>query len=164
MKPIALTVAAGIAAGTLLTGTAAVAAPGHPGADQHATTVQAGRSAPAAAASPKAAVPALAYNGACGAGYVQRDSMVLTGWGAVYLTYNSSNGYNCAVTVRSNPGGVQSMGVAVRISGNPSSVVVDSGEYTTYAGPVYLHAAGQCIDWWGWTEDVVQEMDHSHCG
>jgi hypothetical protein len=30
---------------------------------------------------------------------------------------------------------------------------LDSGNYTTYAGPVYVSAAHKCIDWGGWIDD-----------
>ncbi|MEU3734862.1 spore-associated protein A [Streptomyces sp. NPDC033538] len=63
------------------------------------------------------------------------------------LLYNPSNGYNCAVLVKdsgnSNYGSPSSMSVAIRAAGG--SWHRDSGSYTTYAGPVYVHAPSTCV-------------------
>ncbi|WP_017573925.1 hypothetical protein, partial [Nocardiopsis halotolerans] len=92
------------------------------------------------------AAPAFAasYNGACGSGYGVVNKIELPdNRGTTFLTYNNSNGYNCVVTVRTNPGATTLMEAFIRTSGS-SSWKKDRGDYTTYAGPVYLHAAGQC--------------------
>jgi len=99
-----------------------------------------------------AAAPASAatYNGACGTGYVVVNSaQVPASLGTVFLTYNSSNGYNCAVTIRNNPGTALPMNVGLRRAGNESSAQYDPGSYTTYAGPVYVYGSGSCMDWGG---------------
>jgi hypothetical protein len=88
----------------------------------------------------------LAYNGACGSGYVLLTSRSLAG-GTVYLTYNASAGKNCVVTVRSNPGSRIEMCAKVSKAGKPW--IQDCDAYTTYAGPVYVDARGVCIDWGG---------------
>jgi hypothetical protein len=108
-------------------------------------------------------VPATAYNGACGSGYVQKDSMALSTLGVVYLTYNSSNGYNCVVTVRANPGTKLYMEAGVELYGT-GTYKADFGLYTTYAGPVYLQAPGQCINWWGHIDTEFKEQQKVHCG
>ena len=112
---------------------------------------------------PARVVPYTSYNGVCGSGYSVIDSAVLSTLGTVYLTYDSSSGYNCVVTVRANPGTAMEMSAAIRLTGN-STWIIDEGNYTTYAGPVYLHAPGQCIDWAGSIAGTsVQRLD-THCG
>ncbi len=111
------------------------------------------------------AIPATAeaasYNGACGSGYSVIDSLPLAE-GTVFLTYNSSNGYNCVVTVRSNPSSyLKSMDAGIRLSGG--TWIEDSSFYTTYAGPVRLHAPHACIDWQGSIDGEVNYQYNSHC-
>ncbi|NYH54842.1 MULTISPECIES: spore-associated protein A [Nocardiopsis] len=98
-------------------------------------------------ASPAAAAT---YGGECGSGYKVVNEDNIGSKGTVYLTYNSSNGYNCVVAKRNNPGSAILMeaGLSVSPAGNHWDVY-DGGYYTTYAGPVYLHASGQCVDWMG---------------
>lgn len=97
------------------------------------------------------AVPAHAaaatYNNACGSGYKVLGTLDLTG-GHAYLTYSSTSGYNCVVTVRNTSGTAVEMGAWVRRYSD-WEVASDFGSYTTYAGPVYLSAVDQCIDWGG---------------
>ncbi|MUL42476.1 spore-associated protein A [Streptomonospora sp. PA3] len=110
--------------------------------------------APAAAAS---------YNGACGDGYVvvnQRD----LDRGTVYLTYNSGNGYNCVVTVRDNPGTRLTMFAGISRQSDSAWYDVDQGEYTTYAGPVYRHAPGECVTWGGAIEGDYNGGNNTNCG
>ncbi|MFD6951343.1 spore-associated protein A [Nocardiopsis sp. TSRI0078] len=104
-----------------------------------------------ALASPAAAAPPVApYNGACGSGYGVVNHAGIGSKGTVFVTYNNSTGYNCAVTVRANPGAAVEMVVSIKRTSDPASAAkMDSGYYTTYAGPVYLHAADQCVDWMG---------------
>lgn len=160
-KYIALAAVAVAAGGMLLAAPGADAAPA---AGPVASGVAA-QNAPRAAAAPGAGpvVPATAYNGACGSGYVQKDSMALSNLGVVYLTYNSSNGYNCVVTVRANPGTKLYMEAGVQLYGS-DTYKNDFGLYTTYAGPVYVHAPGQCINWWGHIDTEFKEKDKDHCG
>lgn len=162
MKRIAFAVAAAAAAGTLLTATSAVAAPSQGSRSTTPFTAGAHRSAPSAAKAVGAVSPAT-YNNACGSGYSVIDTLTLTG-GHVYLTYNGSNGYNCVVTVRNTAGTAEFMAAGIRLAGNDASEVVDADDYTSYAGPVYLHAAGKCIDWIGQIASAAQEQDDSHCG
>ncbi len=105
-----------------------------------------------------AAAPASAdsgYNGACGSGYTVIDQEA-TGQGqdgaggVTYLTYNSSNGYNCVVTV--NTTGTTEW-LDARVEVHDGTWVLDDGHYQSYAGPVYVYAAGQCIDWGGGEAD-----------
>jgi hypothetical protein len=155
VKRIALTAAAIAVTGIASAVPSAFATDGHNNGGTH-PTAQAHRSAPAAASS------AAAYNGACGSGYSVIDSLPISTTGTVYLTYNGTNGYNCVVTIRSNPGTAVFMLAAIELTGS-GNWVRDKGYYTTYAGPVYLHAAGQCIDWDGQIGSDANAEGNSHC-
>lgn len=65
------------------------------------------------------AVPSVAqaagYNGVCGSGYRVVDSMPLAG-GTAFLTYNSSTGQNCAVTVRNSTGSPVYVLASIRVA------------------------------------------------
>lgn len=91
---------------------------------------------------------ATSYNGACGTGYKVIDSMRVggTGLGTAYLTYN--NGWNCVVVVTDTPGARAYMEAILKRSAD-SEWAEDSGTFTQYAGPVYVYAAGSCVDWGG---------------
>ncbi|MFJ1708005.1 spore-associated protein A [Kitasatospora sp. NPDC088346] len=113
------------------------------------------------------AVPSVAqaadYNGACGSGYRVVDSMSLKG-GTAFLTYNSSTGQNCAVTVRDSPGSPVYVLASISLATGGNPWYKDGDYYGSYAGPVYVHAPGQCIDWIAQIEwDSAQQLD-SHCG
>lgn len=115
-----------------------------------------------------AAGPAQAagYNGACGSGYGVIDSMSVgfQGAGTTYLTYNSSNGYNCVVTMN-NTGSTMWVNAEIEVSGG--DWIEDSGKYHSYAGPVYVHAAHKCIDWGGYVaydSGVTDIVWNDHCG
>ncbi|MFC7328830.1 spore-associated protein A [Marinactinospora rubrisoli] len=107
---------------------------------------------------------AAAYGGQCGAGYEWIQSRFLDG-GTVYLTYNASNGYNCVVTIRDDPGSAVYMNAFVKRS-TEDAWVRDPGNYTTYAGPVYTYARSQCVDWGGTIYGVSNQVvvTRSACG
>lgn len=108
---------------------------------------------------------AATYNGACGSGYSVVNQDNVGGLGTVFLTYDNSTGQNCVVTIRNNPGQpVTWMNAAIRIAGDQSTVVEDPGHYTTYAGPVYLNAAGKCVDWAGAISDQNGGDEKTNCG
>ncbi|MFB8028655.1 MULTISPECIES: hypothetical protein [unclassified Streptomyces] len=108
--------------------------------------------ASAAAASPSAV---------CGSGYSVIDSKDL-GPAVIYLTYNSSNGYNCVTTILdSYDGGAMWMGSSIQKSGG--SELKDYGGYTRFAGPVYVSAPDTCIKWGGGVQDVVWKSGWEHC-
>jgi hypothetical protein len=91
---------------------------------------------------------AAAYNNVCGSGYgVVNSAHLPDGLGTVYLTYNPGNGKNCAVSVRSRKGERMAMDVQLARASDPDSAVLDTGDFTEYAGPVYLEAKGQCVTW-----------------
>ncbi|MEV4051892.1 spore-associated protein A [Amycolatopsis sp. NPDC049688] len=104
---------------------------------------------------------AAGYNGVCGSGYSVIDHHDIAG-GTVFLTYSSSTGNNCVVTVRNTPGTAIYMDAFIRLSG---SLVWndDPGYWTTYAGPRYVHAPGRCIDWGGSIGSVTWIEYNSHC-
>ncbi|WP_407986356.1 spore-associated protein A [Kitasatospora sp. CMC57] len=113
------------------------------------------------------AVPSVAqaatYNGVCGSGYRVIDSVELVG-GTAFLTYDSSTGQNCAVTVRTNPGDKVYMLASIRV-GIPNSPWHKDGDYYgTYAGPVYVSAPGQCIDWVAQIDQSSSVRFDIHCG
>lgn len=69
------------------------------------------------------------------------------GLGTLYLLWDQESGQNCAITV----GSVSSrtyMDVGLRHEGG-SNAVWDHGDFTQYAGPVYLEARQICVDWTG---------------
>lgn len=108
---------------------------------------------------------AAAYNGACGAGYQVIDKLTVggTGTGTAYLTYN--NGWNCVVTVSNTPGQRDWMEASIELS-DGGDWITDAKYYTKYAGPVYVYAPNQCIDWGrtvGYKGMVWLEWD-DHCG
>ncbi|MCY9786239.1 spore-associated protein A [Nocardiopsis sp. EMB25] len=121
----------------------------------HRTLVRGAAVALALAATVALAAPAPAtaasYGGQCGDGYGVLGSADVSG-GTVFVTYNSSEGKNCVVTVRNSTGSAISMDAALKLSSG-TSWQTDPGQWQTYAGPVYLSAAGQCVDWGGSIQD-----------
>lgn len=115
-----------------------------------------------ASAAPASATAA--YNGACGSGYGVVNSAPITNKGTVYLTYNNSTGKNCVVTVRNTSGAKIYMGASVARSDGSSGQISDYGNYTSYAGPVYVDAKGACVDWSGTIEEVTVSTTNSNCG
>lgn len=163
MKRTIIAAALVATAGTVIVAPGAVAATGHDTGNRILPTARAPHNS-TPAKRPTTVSPATAYNGACGSGYSVIDSLPISTLGTVYLTYNSRNGENCVVTVRANPGAATYMAAAIELAGNSSSAIVDDGYYTTYAGPVYLHAPGSCIDWEGQIGSAYTGEQNSHCG
>ncbi|WP_409471730.1 spore-associated protein A [Streptomyces sp. HC307] len=111
---------------------------------------------------------AVSCNGACGSGYGVIDSMD-TYDGHTFLTYNSSTGYNCVVTVSDFPGTSMYLDARLRLSRNDTvwkSNEMDAGIYKYYAGPVYVSARNSCVDWGGeaGAHSHVQVDYDDHCG
>ncbi|GLU47063.1 spore-associated protein A [Nocardiopsis ansamitocini] len=106
----------------------------------------------AAAGTIAAAAPAAAatYNNECGAGYAVVNSANIGSTGTVFLTYNSSTKRNCAITKRNTAGSTVliEVGLSVSPKGNHWDAF-EGGQFTSYAGPIYLSAAGRCVDWGG---------------
>ena len=101
-------------------------------------------------------------NGVCGAGCSVVNSAQIGTVGTVYLTYNRSTGNNCVVTIRSTPGRAVPMTASIG-AGTSTDISEDSGNYTTYAGPAYLHAPGECVNWHGAIAGQVAGKDHTNC-
>lgn len=109
---------------------------------------------------------AASYNGACGAGYGIATSWDITAKGGslvgrLYLTYNTSNGYKCAVTI-SNLGKAVPMKAWIKRS-SASTWVKDEGTYTSYAGPVYTYARGSCVDLHGYVNGASTSPGDTYC-
>ncbi|MCC5580357.1 spore-associated protein A [Microtetraspora sp. AC03309] len=108
--------------------------------------------------------------GPCGSGYT-RVGVYNIGSpkaGSIEVFYNSSNGYNCALTYPLNPGERRWMLISIGISIVGAGSDQDNGYYTTYAGPVYTYAKGQCIDLVGGVDNgyghVYRNLKNVHCG
>lgn len=105
---------------------------------------------------------------ACGGGsYHVIDSRGLNGLATVYLLYNGST--NCVVTWHSSSTVGTARYTSATIQKEGGSQVVDEGSFSTYAGPVKVSAAGQCISWGGAISDgngriYGYESPWSHCG
>ncbi|XMN11225.1 spore-associated protein A [Streptomyces griseobrunneus] len=100
--------------------------------------------------------------GLCGSGHKLVDSAPIGNLGTAYLTWNTNSGKNCLVVVRNEPGAAVSM--SAMIGRNNGIQDVDSGYYTSYAGPVYVDGRGTCIDWGGVIQDREVSRWDSHCG
>jgi len=98
----------------------------------------------------------------CGSGYAVIDSAALTG-GRTYLLYNSGNGNNCVVTMKSTNLGSASA-VSAFLEPQGASRTTDSGNYGYYAGPVVRSAPGTCVKWGGSVGSSAYTSPFEHCG
>lgn len=120
----------------------------------------------ATAAAGTFASPAFAatYGGQCGSGYGVVNKIELPdARGTVFLTYSSSTGNNCVVTIRTNPGQAVLMEAYIRRSGT-TTWNKDSKSYTTYAGPRYVSAVDTCVDWGGTIGNASLTKYRTNCG
>lgn len=101
-------------------------------------------------------------------------------YGRYYLYYDSSTGVNCGVTVATSTGGygvpkpmIAEIDVCgTSTAGNSCNPIVtaddDRGNYSNYAGPVSVKAAGRCIAIFGaitWNGKTgFAETRATHCG
>ena len=110
-----------------------------------------------------AAAAAATYNGECGYGYKVVNSAPIGSQGTVFLTYKSTNGYNCVVTKKNNTSTRTDMFAYLYVpdSGEGDS---DWGSYYSYAGPVYAYGKGMCIDWAGGITNQETWTFGSNCG
>ncbi|WP_043486288.1 MULTISPECIES: hypothetical protein [Streptomyces] len=128
-----------------------------------ATAVLASAVAGTAALAPQAtAATRAAYNGVCGSGYKVVNSAPIGQKGTVYLTYNSAKGKNCVVTVRNTTGAPLPM--FAYLYAYDGAYQEDVGDYTSYAGPVYVEARGKCVDWAGGIDNQATWTYGSNCG
>ncbi|MCH6161953.1 spore-associated protein A [Streptomyces marispadix] len=152
---------AALAAAVFIAGTGLIATAGT------ASAATAGPRNTAATAATTEGAHKAAYNGACGSGYSVVNSAGIAGLGTVYLTYNSSTGKNCVVTIRNEKGDPVHMSAAVRVlkDDEETQPVVEEGEFTEYAGPVYVdEGSGHCIEWSGVIGDEEYFNSGSNCG
>lgn len=98
----------------------------------------------------------------CGSGYSVIDSAAIGTKGRAYLLYNSGNGYNCVVTLKSKGFTASSMSAFLEVKGHTRAT--DSGSFTYYAGPVRRSAAGQCVRWGGTITGTGYTSAFEHCG
>ncbi|MFF9043811.1 spore-associated protein A [Streptomyces parvulus] len=117
--------------------------------------------APAAGAATNGA--SATYNGVCGSGYKVVNSMPIGKTGTVYLTYNSSTGKNCTVTIRNTTGTPTYMVAYVR-NVDTGEEMYDADDYRSYAGPVYAFARGACVEWGGVIGNLQAWNYGSNCG
>ncbi|AWW39244.1 MULTISPECIES: hypothetical protein [Streptomyces] len=111
---------------------------------------------------------AASYNGGCGSGYSVIGSKDV-GDGTAYITYNSSNGYNCVVTVSDTPGTAMYLDARLRIHRTDAvwkANEYDAGTFKYYAGPVYIKAVDTCVDYGGSAGNAsyIQINYGVHCG
>ncbi|MFE7173357.1 spore-associated protein A [Streptomyces sp. NPDC057616] len=114
------------------------------------------------AAVTRSAAAAATYNGACGTGYKVIDSTPVGNSGKIFLTWNESTGKNCAVTIRNTTGAKIHMEVTLKAIDSSQPAAKDSGQYTSYAGPVYVNGRGYCVTWGG-TIGTASAGDSGHC-
>ncbi|MFG2076391.1 hypothetical protein SAMN05421874_107287 [Nonomuraea maritima] len=107
---------------------------------------------------------AASYGGQCGSGYGVVNHIDLpSNRGTVYLTYSSATGRNCVVTVRTTAGTATLVEAYLRRSSS-STWTKDSGNYTSYAGPIYVSAPGECVDWGGTIGTATLYRYDTNCG
>jgi serine/threonine protein kinase len=98
----------------------------------------------------------------CGSGYEVIDSHALSG-ATIYLLYSSGSGKNCVVMM-SKYVITQKIKMSAVLQVQGGSTSSDSGNYTTYAGPLRLSAAGTCVIWGGGFGTSSWKSGWSHCG
>ncbi|MFC7547571.1 serine/threonine protein kinase [Plantactinospora sp. GCM10030261] len=104
----------------------------------------------------------------CGNGYQVINSKPLvsangTPLARVYLMYNSGNGNNCTVAMKTNSVGVRTqISAYLEVKGRDRQT--DSGSFEYYAGPVRARAAGVCVRWGGSTGGASYNSPFEHCG
>ncbi|MEO3786170.1 spore-associated protein A [Actinocorallia sp. B10E7] len=114
-----------------------------------------------------AAAPASAatYGGECGSGYKVVNSDAIGTKGTVFLTYNSSTGKNCAIAKRNTVGSAVLVEVGLGVYPVGSHwPAFQGGYFTSYAGPIYLSAAGRCVDWMGRISGTEGGERKTNCG
>ncbi|PIM73591.1 spore-associated protein A [Streptomyces sp. JV178] len=105
---------------------------------------------------------AATYNGGCGSGYVVVNSAPVGTAGTVFLTYKSSTGLNCVVTVRNSPGSPTTICEKITPRGDREVSKCEQG-VTTWGGPIYAEASGQCVDWRGSIGSATGGKNDTNC-
>jgi hypothetical protein len=85
----------------------------------------------------------------CGSGYKQVASHGIEGQVYFYLEYNSSNGKNCAVALKQRDIGGKDQTDIYMLTQKTLQQAEDDKPYTSYAGPIYLTAPGECVEYGG---------------
>ncbi|MGV9557315.1 spore-associated protein [Streptomyces sp. NPDC003401] len=116
-----------------------------------------------ALAAPASATPNTTPQKVCGSGYKTVNSAAVGSLGTVYLAYNATNGNNCVVTIRTNPGTTLDMSSWIYVP-DTNEGDDDYGRYTSYAGPSYVIGKGHCVDWGGSIANVHVQVTGSNCG
>lgn len=116
-----------------------------------------------ALAAPASAAPNTTPQKVCGSGYKTVNSAAVGSLGTVYLAYNASNGNNCVVTIRNNPGAAVNMSAWIYVP-DTNEGDDDYGRYTSYAGPSYVIGKGLCVDWGGSIGNTSVTVIGSNCG
>ncbi|SBT49217.1 spore-associated protein A [Micromonospora narathiwatensis] len=131
------------------------------------TAVTAAFAATALAGTLVGAAPAYAatYAGECGSGYSVVNSAAIGTKGTVFLAYSSSTGKNCVIAKRNTAGSAVLVEAGLGISPVGSHWPAYEGDYfTSYAGPIYLSAANQCVDWMGRISGTEGGKRGTNCG
>ncbi|MFI9274366.1 CHAP domain-containing protein [Kitasatospora sp. NPDC052896] len=100
-------------------------------------------------------------NALCGSGFGLVDYHDL-GNAVVYLDYSAATGQNCVTTLVDQPGSAVPMNATLSAQGGGSAS--NPGNFSYYAGPVTLPAAGQCVEWGGTYQSASWTSGWSHCG
>ncbi|OLT27839.1 spore-associated protein [Nocardiopsis sp. CNR-923] len=115
----------------------------------------------------QAADPAALCNGGNPGGggtFGQVNSAAIPGGaGTLYLFYNNTTGYNCAVTVNTGVGPTY-VDVGLRQTGNDGTARWGSSGNGQHAGPVYVAARGICVDTTGAVGDQSTALIGTNCG
>lgn len=96
---------------------------------------------------------------ACGGGSYHVIDKQDLGKATIYLLYNGKT--NCVVTWKDSPNGKF---VAASVRSRSKGMDKDAGGYSTYAGPVKVSAAGECIKWGGSYDGDDWDSRWEHCG
>ncbi|MFI8526154.1 M23 family metallopeptidase [Promicromonospora sukumoe] len=99
----------------------------------------------------------------CGSGFAVIDQAALGSVGRTYLLYNSGNGNNCVVTLKSTNLGTPTA-VSAFLEPQGASRTTDSGSFGYYAGPVKRSAPGTCVKWGGSVGSTSYTSPFEHCG
>lgn len=130
-----------------------------------AVTVTAAAAMTAGALTAASPAYAAAYENECGSGYRVVNSAAIGSKGTVFLTYNSTTGKNCVIAKRNTAGSAVRIeaGLAVHPVGSHWTAF-QGGNYRSYAGPIYLSAAGRCVDWMGRISGTEGGKRGTNCG
>ncbi|WP_018348258.1 M23 family metallopeptidase [Longispora albida] len=97
----------------------------------------------------------------CGSGFEMTDSVKLGSAGTVNLLWKGSTSQNCVTTLKmANVGTATATSAFLEPQGSTRST--DSGNFTSYAGPV-VRTAPSCVRWGGSTGGSSYTSPFEHC-